>query len=69
MRQAGATEPLTSEVIEIEITPEMIDAGVSAVDSRDFSEGLISHDEAVCLVYRAMEALRPSLSRAGHLKN
>lgn len=57
------TKSATGRHTEIEITPEMIEAGMTAVDGRDFADGLISHDEAVCLVYRAMEAARPSLLR------
>jgi hypothetical protein len=38
MRQAGATEPLTSAVTEIEIMPEMIEAGVVAYSLWEIGE-------------------------------
>lgn len=49
---------------EVEITPEMIEAGMSAVDGYDLADGLISRAEEVCSIYRAMLAARqfPRLS-------
>jgi len=43
-----------------EITPEMIEAGMAAVDKFDRADGLVSPDEEVCLIYRAMENARRS---------
>ena len=43
---------------EIEITPEMIEAGVNAVSAWDLRDGFISRDEELRLIYRAMEEAR-----------
>lgn len=48
-RQAGDTA-------EIEITPEMIEAGCRALAS--YSERLDGDEEGACRVYRAMERAR-----------
>lgn len=51
-RIANATVP------EIEITPEMIEAGT--LELAGFNQDFESDEDAVCRIYRAMVAVSPS---------
>lgn len=53
----------TGDLTEIEITPEMVEAGERAIfQSPDWAliGGLVASDDLACLVYSAMEACRQS---------